>query len=58
MDLQNKFQEAVDAVATFDFSITATQGTISVFENTIRYLGGLLAAYKFSEDDRLLEKAE
>lgn len=34
-----------------------TPGLLSVFETTIRYLGGFLAAYDLSGDQRLLRKA-
>lgn len=37
--------EIVDYIPTIDFSQTPTDGTISLFETTIRYLGGLLAGY-------------
>lgn len=56
MDMKEEFSEAVQAVMEIDFSPTTT---INVFETTIRYLGGLLAAYDLTEckDSRLLIKA-
>ncbi|KAI6836187.1 seven-hairpin glycosidase [Hortaea werneckii] len=57
MDLKDEFYDAVSAVMDIDFRSPGTAGTISVFETTIRYLGGLLAAYDLSADERLLEKA-
>ncbi|RMY37474.1 hypothetical protein D0866_03250 [Hortaea werneckii] len=57
MDLKDEFYEAVSAIMDIDFGSPGTAGSISVFETTIRYLGGLLAAYDLSADQRLLEKA-
>ncbi|KAI7583981.1 seven-hairpin glycosidase [Hortaea werneckii] len=57
MGLKDEFYEAVSAGVDIDFRSPGTAGTISVFETTIRYLGGLLAAYDLSADERLLEKA-
>lgn len=56
MDLEDEFEEAVSAVVQIDFK---PEGTINMFETTIRYLGGLIAAYDLSEckDVRLLRKA-
>jgi len=43
---------------TINFSTPADgEKSISVFETTIGYLGGLLAAYDLSGDERLLEKS-
>ena len=56
LGLREEFDEAVTAVANIDFS-TSTADTISVFETTIRYLGGLLSAYDLSGRKILLEKA-
>lgn len=47
MGLREEFEEAVKAVEKIDFS-TAKRLDIPVFETTIRYLGGLLAAYDVS----------
>ena len=55
MNLREEFEEAVEYVAEkvhFD-----SDKSISVFEFTIRILGGLLSAYHLSNDDRLLPRA-
>jgi mannosyl-oligosaccharide alpha-1,2-mannosidase len=56
--LHVEFEEAVTAVATIDFQ-TPSHLPINVFETTIRYLGGLIAAYEVSDSQYpvLLEKA-
>jgi mannosyl-oligosaccharide alpha-1,2-mannosidase len=56
MDLKQEFEEAVTAVVNVDFK---PDGEVNMFETTIRYLGGLIAAYDLTEckDSRLLEKA-
>jgi mannosyl-oligosaccharide alpha-1,2-mannosidase len=58
MGLVEDFEEAVKAVGTIDFT-TAKRQDIQIFETTIRYLGGLLAAYDVSGGTKkvLLEKA-
>ncbi|KAF2748854.1 glycoside hydrolase family 47 protein [Sporormia fimetaria CBS 119925] len=56
MGFKKEFYEAVGAVARIDFG-KADVSTISVFETTIRYLGGLLSAYDLSGEKVLLEKA-
>jgi len=56
MGMQNEFWEAQNWVKNkLDFSHT---GTVSLFETTIRELGGLLSAYDLSGDSVFLEKAE
>jgi len=57
MGLEDEFHEAVQAVTEIDFA--PGHGELNMFETTIRYLGGLLAAYDLTgcEDGRLLEKA-
>lgn len=47
MGMIPEFEEAVNAVKTIDFTTTARKD-IPMFETTIRYLGGLLAAYDLS----------
>ncbi|KAI1002026.1 hypothetical protein K3495_g6177 [Podosphaera aphanis] len=47
MGMEKDFEAAVLAVRDIDFS-TTDQKIINVFETTIRYLGGLLAAYDIS----------
>lgn len=48
MGMEEEFREAVKACESIDFSTTETT-QINVFETTIRYLGGFLAAYELSE---------
>lgn len=48
MGLVEEFEEAVAAVDKIDFTITESK-ELNVFETTIRYLGGLLAAYDLTE---------
>lgn len=56
MGFKDYFYEAVQAVAAIDFGTSQSQ-SISVFETTIRYLGGLISAYDLSHEPVLLEKA-
>jgi len=62
MGMKDEFEEALEIVAKIDFTITPKH-EIPVFETTIRYLGGLLAAYDVSGGNTesghkiLLEKA-
>ena len=56
MGFEAEFDEAVATVAEIDFT-TPHSETINVFETTIRYLGGLLAAYDLSGRAILLTKA-
>ncbi len=58
MGLKEDFKLAVKACEEIDFTTTASQ-LINVFETTIRYLGGFLAAYELSERQypSLLHKA-
>lgn len=55
--LRDEFEEAVQAVTEINFA--PGDGKLNMFETTIRYLGGLLAAYDLTDckDSRLLEKA-
>ncbi|KAI0298745.1 glycoside hydrolase [Multifurca ochricompacta] len=48
MGLTDYFDEALGYVQTIDFSKSKTPATVSVFESTIRYIGGLLSAYELS----------
>lgn len=61
MDLGAEFKEATDAAIKIDFSDPdkLTKDTISVFETTIRFVGGFLAAFELTDckDLRLLDKA-
>lgn len=55
MDMKTEFDEAVQWV---DQKLHFNQNfNISVFEFTIRVVGGLLSAYHLSNDDRLKQKA-
>lgn len=56
MGFKDDFDAAVEAVATLNFT-TAEHEELNVFETTIRYVGGLLAAYDLSGNDTLLHKA-
>lgn len=58
MGLTGEFEEAAKAAEGIDFT-TTRQDRINVFETTIRYLGGFLAAYELSEKKYpgLLKKA-
>jgi mannosyl-oligosaccharide alpha-1,2-mannosidase len=47
MGLDDLFDEAVTYVGTVDF--TRTSDSVSLFETTIRYIGGLLSAYELSD---------
>ena len=56
MGMRDEFYEAVAAAEAIDFSVTA-MASVNIFETTIRYLGGFIAAYDLSGDKRLLVKA-
>ncbi|KAF9226076.1 glycoside hydrolase family 47 protein [Gyrodon lividus] len=60
MGLYDWFDKAVNHMATVDFSKSQTNDTVSLFETTIRYLGGFLSAYELSgyQYDVLVCKAE
>ncbi|THY30115.1 seven-hairpin glycosidase [Aureobasidium pullulans] len=55
-DLKTEFHDGVEALLEIDFT-KISQGEINVFETTIRYLGGFIAAFDLSGDHRLLDKA-
>lgn len=57
MGLKQEFEEAVAAVDRHIFFNATEFQQINVFETTIRFLGGLLAAYDLSLDKRLLAKS-
>lgn len=59
MELYSDFEDCVKATEKIDFT-SNTEETLNVFETTIRYLGGLLAAYDISEGrfPSLLAKAK
>jgi mannosyl-oligosaccharide alpha-1,2-mannosidase len=58
MGMTAEFEEAVKFVETIDFT-TSPRSDIPLFETTIRYLGGLIAAYEVSDAKyrALLDKA-
>ena len=56
MGFQDEFDQAVNATMTIDFNHNAKHCQVSLFESTIRYLGGFLAAYDLSHEPRLLPK--
>ncbi|KAL7619451.1 hypothetical protein AAE478_009990 [Parahypoxylon ruwenzoriense] len=62
MGMKDEFEEALLEVEKIDFTTSEFRSEIPVFETTIRYLGGLVAAYdvsggKAGGHDILLEKA-
>ena len=57
MGFEKDFQQAVKDAAKINFSRPSGDG-INVFETTIRYLGGFLAAYDLSGEKVLLDKAK
>eukprot|EP01060_Flectonema_neradi_P033621 TRINITY_DN5697_c0_g1_i1.p1 TRINITY_DN5697_c0_g1~~TRINITY_DN5697_c0_g1_i1.p1 ORF type:complete len:601 (+),score=75.46 TRINITY_DN5697_c0_g1_i1:149-1951(+) len=53
--LHTEFQEGIEYIAkNFDFTPSSS---VSLFETTIRVLGGLLSAFALSNDDRVLAAA-
>ncbi|KAF8551640.1 glycoside hydrolase family 47 protein [Imleria badia] len=60
MGFNDWFNEAVKYIADVDFSISKTDDTVSLFETTIRHVGGLLSAYELSGKNNytLVQKAE
>ena len=56
MGFKREFTRAVNALGKIDFT-RSTEDEINVFETTIRYLGGFLAAYDLSGNKLLLSKA-
>jgi len=59
MNMTDEFEAALSALDKIDFT-TCSLDLLNVFETTIRYLGGFLAAYDLSEGKypSLLEKAK
>jgi mannosyl-oligosaccharide alpha-1,2-mannosidase len=57
--MQDELQKAIDAALTVDFNDPPDNKDISIFETTIRFLGGLLSAYELPgcRDTRVLDKA-
>jgi mannosyl-oligosaccharide alpha-1,2-mannosidase len=60
MGLNDLFLEAVNFSSKIDFSKSQTPDDVSVFETTIRFVGGFLSAYELSNQQFpiLLEKAK
>lgn len=60
MGLTDWFEQAVNHTANTDFTISHTSDTVSLFETTIRYIGGFLSAYELSGEKYpvLVEKAQ
>ncbi|KAH8829477.1 glycoside hydrolase family 47 protein [Flagelloscypha sp. PMI_526] len=60
MGLDDWFSEAVNFSLGIDFSKSHTEDPVSVFETTIRFLGGLVSAYELSDGQYpgLLDKAK
>ncbi|EGG03665.1 family 47 glycoside hydrolase [Melampsora larici-populina 98AG31] len=59
MGLHDEFEHGLTQTAKIDFSRSYVNETVSVFETTIRYLGGILTAYELSGFTRkdLLDRA-
>jgi mannosyl-oligosaccharide alpha-1,2-mannosidase len=60
MGLTDLFNEAVNFTSKIDFSNSQTNDTVSMFETTIRYIGGILSAYELSGEQYpiLVQKAK
>jgi mannosyl-oligosaccharide alpha-1,2-mannosidase len=60
MGLNDLFAEAITKVSTVDFTKSKTADLASVFESTIRHVGGALSAYELSDCKYpvLVEKAQ
>ncbi|EJC99387.1 seven-hairpin glycosidase [Fomitiporia mediterranea MF3/22] len=60
MGLDDFFNEAVNFSAQIDFSRSQVEETVSLFETTIRYVGGLLSSFELSGNKHtvLVEKAK
>jgi mannosyl-oligosaccharide alpha-1,2-mannosidase len=57
MGFEEEFNSAIEDVEMIDFGYTPL-AKVNVFETNIRHLGGLLAAFELSKDERLLYKAK
>ncbi|ELU41720.1 glycoside hydrolase family 47 protein [Rhizoctonia solani AG-1 IA] len=60
MGLEDLFSEGVQFTLDLDFSRSKTNSTVSLFESTIRYIGGILSAYELDgkSNKRLIDKAQ
>ncbi|EFP05759.1 hypothetical protein CRE_27348 [Caenorhabditis remanei] len=56
MDLKEQYKEARDYIEK-NFSMAKSTSTLSVFETTIRFLGGLLSLYALTQEPFYIEKA-
>jgi len=56
MGFKDEFEHALSASMDIDLG-SATIHSVNVFETTIRHLGGFLACYDLSDDERCLHKA-
>lgn len=54
MQLDEEFEEAVNATLKIDFDNSEKGCVVNLFETTIRHLGGLIAAYDLSGEERLM----
>ena len=54
MQLDEEFEEAVNATLKIDFDNSEKKCIVNLFETTIRHLGGLIAAYDLSGEERLM----
>jgi mannosyl-oligosaccharide alpha-1,2-mannosidase len=54
MQLDEEFEEAVNATLRIDFDNSKKKCIVNLFETTIRHLGGLIAAYDLSGEERLM----
>ncbi|CAE6493700.1 unnamed protein product [Rhizoctonia solani] len=59
MGLEDLFTEAVNFSSKIDFNRSKTSDKVSLFETTIRYLGGLISAYELGgkKDQALIDRA-
>ncbi|CUA69784.1 mannosyl-oligosaccharide alpha-1,2-mannosidase [Rhizoctonia solani] len=59
MGLDDLFAEAVNFSSKIDFNRSKTSDKVSLFETTIRYLGGLISAYELGgkKDQALIDRA-
>ncbi|POV97192.1 hypothetical protein PSHT_14700 [Puccinia striiformis] len=48
MGLRDEFEKGILNTLKIDFTTSQTKDTVSLFETTIRYLGGMLSAYELS----------
>ncbi|KAF5371668.1 hypothetical protein D9758_003530 [Tetrapyrgos nigripes] len=60
MGLDDYLDEAIKFSSQIDFSQSKTNDTVSVFESTIRYVGGLLSTYELTgkQHHALVQKAQ